>query len=84
MALWAYSPKIRPIRELWTFGVFRLLLTTWESVDMWFFTENVHPATRVGLLILHVGTALYVAGLALWREPDAAETEADTENGSAE
>ena len=80
MALWAYSPKIRPIRELWIFGIFRIIITAWELMDMWFFTENAHPATQAGLWILLVGTALYVAGLALWREPEANETEAENES----
>ena len=68
MALWAYSPKIRPIRELWIFGIFRIIIAAWELMDMWFFTEDAHPATQAGLWILLVGTALYIAGLALWRE----------------
>ena len=80
MALWAYSPKIRPIRELWIFGIFRILIAAWELMDMWFFTEDAHPATQAGLWILLVGTALYVAGLALWREPEANETEAENES----
>ena len=80
MALWAYSPKIRPIRELWIFGIFRIIITAWELMDMWFFTEDAHPATQAGLWILLVGTALYVAGLALWREPEANETEAENES----
>ena len=80
MALWAYSPKIRPIRELWIFGIFRIIIAAWELMDMWFFTEDAHPATQAGLWILLVGTALYVAGLALWREPEANETEAENES----
>ena len=65
MALWAYSPEIRPLRELWIFGICRIVITAWELIDMWFFTETVHPATQVGLALLLVGTVLYVAGLAL-------------------
>ena len=65
MALWAYSPEIRPLRELWIFGIVRVIITAWELIDMWFFTETVHPATQVGLIILLVGTLLYDAGLAL-------------------
>ena len=80
MALWAYSPKIRPIRELWIFGICRIIITAWELMDMWFFTEDAHPATQVGLWLLLVGTALYDAGLALWREPEANETEAENES----
>ena len=82
MALWAYSPHIRPLRELWIFGIARIIITAWELIDMCFFTETVHPATQAGLWILLIGTALYVAGLALWREPETNETEA--ENQSAE
>ena len=82
MALWAYSPKNRPIRELWIFGICRIIITAWELIELWFFTEDAHIATQVGLWFLLVGTALYVAGLALWREPEANETEA--ENDSAE
>ena len=84
MALWAYSPKNRPIRELWIFGICRIIITAWELIDMWFFTEDAHPATQAGLCILLIGTALYDAGLALWREPTTNETEAKTENESAE
>lgn len=84
MALWAYSPKNRPLRELWVFGICRIIITAWELIELWFFTENAHPATQAGLWILLVGTALYVAGLALWREPEANETEAKAENDSAE
>jgi len=80
MALWAYSPQNRPIRELWIFGIVRVIITAWELIDMWFFTETVHPATQVGLALLLVGTALYDAGLALWREPEANETEAENES----
>ncbi|MBE6586092.1 MAG: hypothetical protein E7645_06155 [Ruminococcaceae bacterium] len=84
MALWAYSPEIRPIRELWIFGIARIIITAWELIEMRFFTETVHPATQAGLWILLVGTALYVAGLALWRDPEANETETKAENESAE
>ena len=80
MALWAYSPEIRSVRELWIFGICRIIITAWELIDMWFFTEDAHPATQAGLWILLVGTALYVAGLALWREPEANETEAENES----
>ena len=80
MALWAYSPQNRPVRELWIFGICRIIITAWELMDMWFFTEDAHPATQVGLWILLVGTALYDAGLALWREPEANETEAENES----
>ena len=84
MALWAYSPKNRPLRELWIFGICRIIITAWELIELWFFTENAHPATQAGLWFLLVGTALYVSGLALWREPEANETEAKAENESAE
>lgn len=80
MALWAYSPKNRPIRELWIFGICRIIITAWELIEMWFFTEDAHPATQAGLWILLIGTALYVAGLALWRDPEANETEAENES----
>lgn len=79
MALWAYSPTNRPIRELWIFGICRIIITAWELIEMWFFTEHAHPATQAGLWILLVGTVLYVMGLALWREPEANETEAENE-----
>ena len=65
LALWAYSPEIRPLRELWIFGIVRVIITAWELIDMWFFTETVHPATQVGLALLLVGTVLYDVGLAL-------------------
>ena len=84
IALWAYSPKNRPIRELWIFGICRIIITAWELIDMWFFTEDAHPATQAGLWILLIGTALYDAGLALWREPETNETETEAENQSAE
>ena len=84
LALWAYSPKNRPLRELWIFGGCRIVITAWELIEVRFFTENAHLATQAGLWILLVGTALYVAGLALWREPEANETEPEAENESAE
>ena len=80
LALWAYSPEIRPVRELWAAGICRIIITAWELIEAWFFTQDAHPATQAGLWILLVGTALYVAGLALWREPVTNETE----NESAE
>ena len=80
MALWAYSPEIRPVRELWIFGICRVIITAWELIEMRFFTEAVHPATQAGLWILLVGTALYVTGLALWREHKTTEPEAENES----
>ena len=82
LALWAYSPKIRPLRELWIFGIVRVIITAWELIDMWFFTETVHPATQVGLIILLVGTLLYEAGLALWWKPDETEPGAESEQNT--
>lgn len=84
MALWGYSPKNRPIRELWVFGSCRIIITAWELIEVRFFTEDAHIATQAGLWFLLVGTALYIAGLALWREPETNETEAKAENESAE
>ena len=66
LALWTYSPEIRPVRELWISGIFRIIITAWELIEVWFFTQDAHSATRVGLMILLGGTVLYVAGLALW------------------
>ena len=80
MALWAYSPQNRPVRELWIFGICRIIITAWELIELWFFTEDAHIATQAGLWFLLVGTALYVSGLALWREPEANETEAENES----
>ena len=80
MALWAYSPQNRPVRERWIFGICRIIITAWELIEMRFFTEAVHPATQAGLWILLVGTALYVTGLALWRENKTTEPEAENES----
>ncbi len=83
LALWDYSPEIRPLRELWIFGIVRVIITAWELIDMWFFTETVHPATQVGLIILLVGTLLYEAGLALWWKPDETDTNAGNEQNQS-
>ena len=78
LALWGFSPEIRPIRELWIFGICRIIITAWELIEVWFFTQDAHPATRVGLMILLVGTVLYVGGLALWNKWNKADSPADS------
>lgn len=79
MALWAYSPEVRPLRELWGFGICRIIISVRELVETWFFTEAVHPATHVGLVLLLAGTVLYVVGLALWGKRREGDNEAQTE-----
>ena len=79
MALWAYSPEIRPLRELWIFGICRIVITVWELIDVYFFTEDPQPATWVGLITLLVGTVLYDAGLALLGARSHADSEGQEE-----
>ncbi len=77
IALWGFSPDTHKLRDLWLAGVFRIAITVWELIDVRFFTEDSHPATQVGLVILLVGTVLYVGGLALWNKWNKADSLAD-------
>ena len=66
IALWGFTPASYKLRDLWLAGAFRTVITVWELIDVYFFTKDPPPTAEAGLLILLGGTALYVAGLALW------------------
>ena len=81
--VWDVTPKTHKPWDLWLSAAFRVAITTWEIIDVRFFSEGIHPAVSVGLWILLGGSVLYLVGVALWSLRSKTETEPQTDAESA-